>query len=84
MAWRWAAAAFCSRPALAIRVRAWLSTSFNYAAKSGYCRTWASKSASIWSKASSAFRLVAYRILEYPKIMRKQYSFFHFPSSYTR
>ena len=25
-----------------------------------------------------------YRIREYPKIIRKQYSFFHFPSSYTR
>ena len=25
-----------------------------------------------------------YRIREYPRIMRKQYSFFHFPSSYTR
>ena len=25
-----------------------------------------------------------YRILEYPKIMSKQYRFVHFPSSYTR
>ena len=42
-----------------------------------------------WWHRISVFVLISvtnsmYRIREYPRIMRKQYSFFHFPSSYTR
>ena len=33
---------------------------------------------------SNPYTASIYRIREYPRIMRKQYSFFHFPSSYTR
>jgi len=47
------------------------------------------KSTRSWNHLGSMFVLISvtnsiYRILEYPRIMRKQYSFFHFPSSYTK